>query len=259
MKKVLIALIAIPAFFWMLWIAFPKTSIESTIKDYINDKKSGAEMEGIRKGLFYSFSADSLKLNSSGNEQVSINGIHACINPLAMILFRMDVSFQGSIGGGDISGRINRRGNKMQIEINFENANIGEIAFFRIAGIQGTGNVSGEFSLIDGNGHVEFFTTDASFEPAIFSGVTVPLNYFHSVKGAMDIKGNIINVVSVAFEGKDIYSRMTGSIKDKVADLNMEIMPGKAFVENPLFNSLMEKYKISPGYYVIPLKGTIKS
>jgi hypothetical protein len=34
----------------------------------------------------------------------------------------------------------------------------------------------------------------------------------------------------------------------------MELMPGMSFIENPLFLAGLEKYKISPGYYVIPVK-----
>ncbi len=108
--------------------------------------------------------------------------------------------------------------------------------------------------MIDDTGHVEFVTKDSSFEPAVFSGVKVPLNFFHNIRGSIDIKGNIINVVSVALEGKDIYARLKGVVKDAVMDLNMELMPGMSFIENPLFLAEFEKYKISPGYYVIPVK-----
>jgi hypothetical protein len=38
----------------------------------------------------------------------------------------------------------------------------------------------------------------------------------------------------------------------------MELMPGISFIENPLFRSGLERYKISPGYYVIPLKGNLR-
>jgi hypothetical protein len=39
----------------------------------------------------------------------------------------------------------------------------------------------------------------------------------------------------------------------------MELMPDKSFIENPLFINAVEKYKVSPGYYVIPVKRTYSS
>jgi hypothetical protein len=37
----------------------------------------------------------------------------------------------------------------------------------------------------------------------------------------------------------------------------MEVMPQKLFLENPLFLSQVDGYRVSPGYYVIPVKGPV--
>jgi type II secretion system protein N len=256
-KKILIILLAIPFIFWVTWLVFPKTSMQSLIDDSIRDGKIEIEVEGLEKGLFYNMSVERLVLKSSGEEQVSLDNIHARINPLPLILLRLNLYFDGGIEGGIISGHMNLARNKMRMDVNVKEADISEIPLFKIAGLQGTGTISGRFTTINGKGHVEFFTEDASFEPAIFSGITVPLNFFHSVRGSFDIKGNIINVVSVALGGKNIYARLKGTIKDGVMDLNMELMPGISFIENPLFVYGLEKYKVSPGYYLIPVKGKI--
>jgi hypothetical protein len=58
-------------------------------------------------------------------------------------------------------------------------------------------------------------------------------------------------------EGPDILARLKGIIKDGVADLRMEVMPRKSFLENPLFLSQVDRYQVSPGYYIIPIKGPI--
>jgi type II secretion system protein N len=257
-KKILYVLIAIPVIFWGIWLVFPKTSIQSIIDDSISDEKLRLEIQGLKKGLFYNLSVDSLTLKTSGEDLISLYNIYARINPMSLILLRLNLFFDGGIGEGNISGRMNLAKNKMQIEIDVKGAGINAIPLFKIAGVQGTGTISGKFSIIDGTGHVEFFTEDASFEPAIFPGITVPLNFFHNVRGSFDIKGNIINVVSVALEGKNIYARLKGIIKDGFMDLDMELMPGISFIENPLFRSGFERYEISPGYYVIPVKGELQ-
>lgn len=254
MKKILIVLTAIPVIFWGIWIAVPETSIQSIIENSISNNKLRLEVKGVKKGLFYNLSADNLTLKSSGEQLVSLTNIHSRVNPLSLIMFHLNLFFDGGIGGGNISGRINRIRNKTQIRLDIKKANISDIPLFKLIGIQGTGTISGRLTMIDDTGHVEFVTKDSNFEPAIFSGVKVPLNFFHNIRGSIDIKGNIINVVSVALEGKDIYARLKGVVKDAVMDLNMELMPGMSFIENPLFLAGLEKYKISPGYYVIPVK-----
>ncbi len=255
MKKILYVLIASPVIFWGIWLIFPKASIQSSIEDSINSDKLRLEVKGLKKGLFYNLTVDRLTLRSSGEEQVSLNNIYGRINPLSFIMLRLNLSLDGAIGGGNISGLINLTSNKVRIELDVKRADISEIPLFKLVGIEGTGIISGRFTMSDDTGHVEFVTEDASFEPAIFSGITVPLNFFHSVRGSFDIKGNIINVVSVALEGRDIYARLKGIIRDTAMDLDMELMPGRSFIENPLFVYGLEKYKVSPGYYLIPVKG----
>jgi len=231
--------------------------VQSLIGGSIRDGKLEIEIKGLKKGLFYNLSVERLILRSSGEEQVSLDNIHARINPLTLVLLRLNLYFNGGIEGGTISGHMNLARNEMRMDVNVKEADIREIPLFKIAGLQGTGTISGRFTMINGTGHVEFFTEDASFEPAIFSGITVPLNFFHSVRGSFDIKGNIINVLSVALEGKNIFARLKGIIKDGFMDLDMELMPGISFIENPLFVYGIEKYKVSPGYYLIPVKGKI--
>lgn len=256
MKKVLIVLIvAIPVIFWGIWIAVPATSIQTIIEDSVIHPNINLEVKGLKKGLFYTLHIDNVMLKSSHQEMISLDNIYGYINPLSLITLRLNISMDGNIGSGNISGNMNLTKNKMQTSLNFNKANINAIPIFKIIGIQGTGTVSGRIIVENDTGHIEIITKDASFEPAIFSGIKVPLNFFHNVTGSIEIKGNIINIVSVSLEGKDIYARLKGAIKNAVMDLNMEVMPGKSFIENPLFLFELEKHKVSPGYYVIPVKG----
>lgn len=254
MKKILIALVAILVIFYGIWVVFPKTSIQSIIEDSMSHHKLSLEVEGLKKGLFYNLRVDRLTLKNPEEEYLSIDDIHIRINPLSLILLRLNLSFDGDMGGGNILGSMSLAKNNKYIKINIEEADIGVIPLLQLAGIQARGTISGRFTMRDDAGHVEFFTEDAMFETAVFSGIAVPLNLFHTAKGSMDINGNTINIVSFSLEGEDIYARLKGAIKDGAVDLNMELMPGRSFIENPLFLGGLEKYKISPGYYIIPIK-----
>jgi hypothetical protein len=53
-------------------------------------------------------------------------------------------------------------------------------------------------------------------------------------------------------EGKGIYVRMRGTIKESNFDGNIEIMMDSSFDLYAMLQALLERYKISTGYYVIP-------
>jgi len=256
-KKIIIALAAVPVVIWCIWIAFPATAIESIIEDSAKDYMIDLEVQGLQKGLFYDLSIDNVMLKSSSQELFSLNNIKGRINPLSLIMLRLSLSYDGTVGRGPISGNMNRAGKEMQMELVFKDAEMNEVPFFKSFGIRGTGTISGRLTMMNDKGHIDFATNAASFEPADFSGVKVPLNFFNTVTGSVDITGNIINIVSVTLEGRDIYARLKGVIKDRVADLNMELMPGKSFLENPLVRIELDRYRISPGYYIIPIRGQI--
>jgi type II secretion system protein N len=254
-KKILIVLIGVPFLFWSVWIAFPEKTIQSIMENSVADRRISMEVRDIQKGLFYNFRVGNLVVKGFGGELVSLKNIHGRINPLGVARLRLELSIDGGIGSGDISGHINFSTDRTQAVFDFQDVSINDMPLFKLAGIKGTGAVSGRFSLAGDKGRIEFATANASFEPALFSGVGVPLNLFHSISGSIDMGENIIYMTSVSLEGKDVNARLKGAIKDNVMDLVMELMPRKAFLENPLFLTEVDKYKVSPGYYMIPVRG----
>ena len=83
----------------------------------------------------------------------------------------------------------------------------------------------------------------------------VPLEVFHEIKGAATIKDEIVEVRSLALTGKRVYGRVRGSIKGVDADMSFELMTDSSFGLGSLTHAVLGQYKVSPGYYVVPLKG----
>ena len=254
MKKVLIALALIPVLIWGIWISIPESYIQDRIEGSLHDERMGLETEGLKKSLFYKLTIDRLTLKGNGKEQASFQNIQATVDR-----FKFDVSFHGDAGRGTISGNIIRTLNENTIDMTFENVHISDLPFMKNAGIKGSGMLSGSLTMTHSSGHIKFATHNADFQPLVFSDIIIPLNLFHTVKGALDIKGDMVQVTSLAFEGKDIYARLKGGIDNHFVDLSMEIMPEKSFLDNPLFMSTLERYKISPGYYVMHIKRDLRS
>lgn len=257
MKKILFVVIAIPVILWAPWFVIPETTIQSIIEDYFAGKKFHVEIHEMKKGIFYNFSADKLAVRSSTREIIFFSNLHGAINPLSLLILQLNISVDGTVGGGNISGNVRIAKNNMQMRFDFTKARIDQISTLKRAGINGTGTLSGRFSMINNKGNIDFNTEDVNFQQAEFAGVKVPLNFFHNVKGAVEIDGDMLNIISVYCEGKDIYARLKGVIKDAVMDVNMEVMPGQSFIGNPFFFAELERYKISPGYYIIPVRSNI--
>jgi type II secretion system protein N len=253
-KKILFVLIAIPVILWAIWFVIPVTSIQSIIEDYFTGNKFHVEIHEIKKDIFYNFNVNKLVVRSSTREIIFFSNVHGTINPLSLLILQLNISFDGIVGGGNISGNVRLAKSNMQMRLDFTKARIDEISILKRAGINGTGTLSGRFSMINNKGDIDFITEDGNFQQAEFAGVKVPLNFFHNVKGAIEIDGDVLNIISVYCEGRDIYARLKGVIKDAVMDLTMEVMPGQSFIENPFFFAELERYKISPGYYIIPVR-----
>jgi type II secretion system protein N len=256
-KKIIIAVIAVPVLFWMVWISFSASSIQAIIEDSISDGQLGIEVKGLKKGLFYTIDIDTLTLKTRRNEFVSFKDIYGRVNPLNLLMLKLDLSAQGHLKGGNISGEVTFAKSMIDGGIHFSRISLGDLQFLKRAGISGTGTLDGSFILRDSAGHLDFITQDAHFEQADFSGIRVPLDIFHTVSGALDIHGNVVHVAAISLEGKDIYAKLKGTIRDAVMDMTMEFMPGKSYAENPLVLAGIEPYKISPGYYMIPVKGDL--
>jgi len=258
-KKILVALALIPILIWVIWIAIPESFLRDTIENSLSEKHFRLETEGLKKNIFFKFTIDRLTLKGFGKEQVSFQNIQAPIMLPAFIRLKLNIKFHGDFGRGNISGDIIRTLHETKIHINFENAHISDLPFLNHAGISGSGMLSGNLTMADSKGDVEFVTHDAQFQPVVLSDIILPLNLFNSARGALEVRGNVMQVTSLSLEGRDIYARLKGKIDSNFIDFSMEIMPERPFLENPLFFNTLERYKISPGYYVVHVKKKLRS
>jgi hypothetical protein len=104
------------------------------------------------------------------------------------------------------------------------------------------------------SGEIRFDLTNAAFESASFGGIMIPLEMFYKARGAMKINNNAVDITSFALEGDGIYARIKGNITAGRSSLILELMPERSFKEKNYIFSVLEQYKVSPGYYSIPIK-----
>ncbi|MBI4690148.1 MAG: type II secretion system protein GspN [Nitrospirae bacterium] len=237
---------------WM--IAVPEEKIKEFIEGGISKSDLHTEVNGLKKGLFYNLNIGSLTLKGKGGDLLLIKDIKGKINPLYFFLLRLESSFNGKIQNGIISGRFGGGKNKRLVHIGINNVDIKDIPLFERIGFKGTGTLQAKFKMEDNRGNVKFDIGSANLETFTLSGISLPMNMFDRAKGMISINNNTVNIDSFSLEGTGIYGRIKGKIKDGIADLSLEIMPDASAGEKIPVLAFLERYKVYPGYYFIPIK-----
>lgn len=230
---------------------------EETVRKAISGalgNRLGMEITGLKKGLFYNLNAERVALRDNDRDIIFINDVSARINPVYLFLLRHKSSFKGRVHKGFISGDLNISRNKMVMYMKVNRVDIRDIPYLKAIGIKGDGALDADIMLEDNHGGIKFNLNNAKLETLTLSGIALPLEAFDSVKGMINVDSSLVNIESLSLEGDGVYGRIKGKIKDGLADLSFEIMPDASAISKFPILAFIEKYKVSPGYYVIPVK-----
>lgn len=238
-------------------IVLPETYLQAMIETSLQRPDLQVEMSGFQKGLFYNLSADRMSVVKNGTELLAVENVKGRMNPFSLLLLRFDMHFSATIGGGAISGRVNLAHSGRNIQVIVKDTELGAMPLFGLLGISGSGTLSGSAHIDSRAGEVRFDIADAKFGSGTFGGIAVPLHFFQSARGALSVADSNVTVTSFALEGADIYARIKGKISSGKMDLTMELMPKTSFIKKNPAVALLDRYKVSPGYYTIPLNSDI--
>lgn len=252
-RHILYFVIGIPAFILLVWLfAIPEEVIRERIEDAISNagqSNINTSLKGFKKGLFLTVHADSLDLDFNSLPALTITNLAGCLNPRYLIKKQLAFSFKGKMGTGDISGLLNYPADG---EIKIEKAEWNAVPYLTHFGIKTNGYISAAILLKKESAQITFRIPDMDLQE---STLIIPfINSFHRVHGALSVTGNDIKLDSVSLEGDKGYARLKGDINDRFMNLSLELMPTMDKL-NTIELKLIEKYIVSPGYYVIPVKG----
>lgn len=257
MIRLLIAgLIVVTVVFGLWFVVITDEMVIGMIQNSVADGDMKVEIETFKKGLFFTFTSPHIALTKSGRPLIMMDDVAAQVNPLNLLTGRPPVKFRGDLGGGRINGEIGLfKGGTTDFRL--DGANIAEIPFFRLIGLEGRGALSGELKTRGTTGDIKFTVKDTRLRTASFGGVPVPLEIFREAKGAMTLEGPTLSIVSFTMEGEGIYARIRGKIAGKTLNVTLELMPDASFRGEAIMLAALTNYKVSPGYYVIPITKTL--
>ncbi|MBA4372458.1 MAG: type II secretion system protein GspN [Thermodesulfovibrio sp.] len=234
-------------------IAIPETTILTLIGNALSDSRVQVECDGFRKSLFFGFNAEKISVKKSERLLIAVDSFSGQIDFFSLIKLKPMFNFSGNIGSGRLQGSAELLRKSREVSVSITEVDIAAIPFFELAGLRGGGRISGNMVLQNNRGEIRFDLKEMKIPSGTFGNIAVPLHFFESAQGAMEISGSKAKVNSFTMEGPGVYARIRGDITDSRLALTLEMMPEKTFADrNPLL-LLLEKYKVSPGMYLIPL------
>ena len=263
MKKAALIIAAALLLVTGLWfIAVPEGLIADVIENSLSRDYLYLKTEGVKKGLFYNFSAGRILLMKKGAEGspdhplLVFEDVRGRFEFLSLLTLGPELGFEGRMNEGVVRGLVRLTGQDT-LMIKAGNIPIKGIPLFEPLGIYGDGTLSGSFLVRNNAGDLKFSVSDMRLERASLGGIFLPLDLFHEIRGAAILGNAATEIRSFAMSGTGIYARVKGSIGGSGMNLSLEVMTDPSFSAEPLFQLVLERYRVSPGYAVIPLKGVI--
>jgi len=255
LKKITIIIALGLSAIWGLWlIAVPEDLIAHFIENSLIKSGMKIEKEGFKKGLFYNFSIKSINVTSENSiPMLTIKDVEARLNFTSVVKLTPQIYFNGNINNGKILGSISLRGKDGVSIIKGSSIDINDIPALGKLGIQGKGNLAFDFWHMNNRSEINFSLDDATISGS-FSGTGIlPLEIFKKVRGALIIENELASVKSLVMEGKGIYARVKGDIRRDSQNLKIEVMVDSSSQSDLSSLKIIEQFKVSPGYYIIPL------
>ncbi len=258
MKKflnILYVLAGILVFLVLVWLfAIPVSLIQSNIEGVVarsGNSNMRLTIEGLRKGLFLNLYADRLDLNIDNRAALTVTEFNGRFTPGYLLYGKLAVRIKGNIADGDLNGVFQYPVNG---EMKIEKAALDKIPYLARFGIELKGSAYSDIAMDMKAVNIVFKVPDLSIDEA--TTIIPLLHTFRTLQGSVSIIQNRVNVDSVSLEGDKGYARLRGNIINKKMDLAIELMPDRDKL-NALESMMIGKYIVSPGYYVIPIKGVM--
>ncbi len=271
--RLLFFIMVLPLLLVLLWyVGVPEEYITDKIEKAASLKELSIggrpvdvalKVSGFRKKLLFGFYIKELEFfrenTSSDKVLLSVYHLTGRLRLDRLLIGKLEIETNGFVtpsreGELELHLLADKEGYKMEFEA--EDVQLGSLPLLNFIGLEGEGVADVEGVLSVGKDRqpdaiVLLQIKDMRLADIIQQNLYIPLSLFRELKGVLQIHDRGVEVTSLSMKGKDIYSRLKGSIQGSVFRGRLEIMPEEDFPKIGLYP--LKRYKISEGYYVIPL------
>lgn len=247
-QKLILVILAIAVFspFVLWYAAVPDSAVAYLIASRTENMGLQVEMKNFHKGPFLNFSADSISAAANGKPVLVLDDVRGHINPLGLFLLRLSMPFKTGLARGDVQGvyTYGLFSGQSRLLADIEDVQISDLPPVK-GSVSGSlqASVTFEGDQRGGQGSFVFSLKNLSNFPYGFK----------NANGVLDITPAGIGVRSISLDSEEIYAKLKGNLENGVYNIRLEVTSSGS---NP--NPLLSRYQVSPGYYVIPLSGTLR-
>lgn len=255
-RHIIYTAVSIPFFLILIWFfAIPENLIKEKVEGIIaksGNRNISLDIRQLRKGVFFSLNAESLLLKLDGKDALEITDFYARFAPEYLTDGNVAFKLKGKVGKGDLEGIIRL---PAEGEIAIDSASLDAIPYITRFITDINGHFSSDIYIKDTIVKTEFEIPDLNIQDSALTIIPL-INTFRKMQGAITLKGNNITIDSLSLEGEKGYARLKGHITNGLMDLFLELMPATDRL-NAMESMLIGKYIVSPGFYVVPIKGAM--
>lgn len=247
MKKVIVVLasVILTAFLTLFFFLAP-SQIISKINDAQQAVMLTVEKSGGNVLTGYHFTNASA-FGKDGRRLLILDEVTLDFHLLPLIFGRIGIDIHSNGIAAALSAGLD---GSLKGEAIFNGLPFDTAAFILPADVSFTAPISGRVIVSGRKADIEVKADEISWKKLSVSGFDLPLNMFEKGKGALVVEQGRITVKSLAFEGGKGYARLSGEIINGQRRLTLELFPNDW---NDLMLIPLERYKVSPGQYKMPL------
>ncbi len=263
MRYALIAIATLIALVWGSWlIVFPADTIEERLESTLSRGGITVDAKGLRKGLFFSVGIEALEVKKDGTVVAAFYDVTLEPDWPALLRLVPGVKVSGDLGGGRVSGTARKAGKAGKardggaLELRARGVQLAQLEIMSLTGVRLEGTLRADVKISGSSepaGEGTLLVEDLRASHVEVMGFQLPKDIFHTARGAFSIRGDTIQITSLALEGEGIFARLRGKISPKGADVTLELMP-ETLELNALLSAAAGRYKKGDNLYVIPLK-----
>lgn len=234
--------------------------------------ETGLAVKEESLGRFFPFGVEAVSvrvMDAGGREAVYFDTLRARLAPLSLLYGKLRVLISGVVGTGVIDGIVVVEPHSASIRVMVTEVNFKDIPALK-GRLEMEGAFGGDVSItVEEGGCPEGFVrmegSGAKGASVMIMGVPLSLGNIDGAGIDAELAGCRARVKGLWIDGRDISMRLTGEVflaspfSGSRIDMELEIIPGKRFLENEALLSVFSRYKRSANYYSVPVTGTLGS
>ncbi len=258
LRKLLIVLVLVSFAATGLWYAgIPDRWAAGRIEALFSGGGIRTELYGFRKTPLFGFEVEEVRVVHSRKGLLRMEGLSGRVDPLSLAVFGLKVSFSGRLSGGTVSAGALLRRDSVEVSFEVRSARLEELDLLDSSAFRGSGSLDLTGTIEDGRGEFYIDMRGLALKDISMDGLYIPMGSFRRIKGAGSFTGRDFRVEAVSLEGGDVSARIRGLVFSKgYFKGRLEVLAGEGLPEAR--RALLEPYRQSRKYYVIPLKGRVR-